>query len=135
MKSTIALTALQVPTQLFLIQLARTAQLALCAMVALLSGSRPTPWYIVEKSVPKVTIALKRHPARSHALLALTMVTSVRYLLHNAYSVQIIPSTIRLGKKDADRVVLSPLPQKAPQPVSALGTSELSHMLILPAAA
>ena len=104
-------------------------------MVALRSGSRPILWYIVEKYARKVNIALKRHPARSHAQLALTMVTLERYLLHNAYSVQLIPSTIRLGKKDADPVVLLLLRQKGPRHVSALGTSELSHMLILPAAA
>ena len=78
MKSTTALTAHQAPTQLFLIQLARIARLALCAMAAPPSGSRPTPWSIVEKSVPKVTTALRRPPQRSHAQLALIMGTSVR---------------------------------------------------------
>ena len=135
MKLTTALTALRVPTQLFLIQLARIAQLALCAMVAPRSGSRPTPWFIVEKSVPKVTTALKRHPKRSHAQLAHTMGTSELCLLHSVYSAQIILSTIRRGKKDAGHVELSLLPQKDPRPVSALETSEHSLMLILPAAA
>ena len=89
----------------------------------------------MEKSVPKVTTALRRHPKRSHAQLAHTMGTSALYLLHNAYSAQIILSTIKLGKKDAGHVVLSLLLQTGPRPVSALGTSENSLMLILPAAA
>jgi hypothetical protein len=62
MKLTIALTALLVLTQLFSIQLARIAQLDLCATVAPRSGSRQIPCYIAEKSVPKVTTALSRRP-------------------------------------------------------------------------